>query len=79
MSSYPQSIAVLTEMVSNEPIQVHQEAEALPKPEERLQITEKSKIEAKPMLAAEAPKPTIAKMKKPSIVDGDSGKATVAK
>ncbi len=57
MSSYPQSIAILTEMVSNEPIQVHQEAEALPKREEKPQVAEK------PVVAGEILKPTIAKMK----------------
>lgn len=65
-SSYPQSIALLTEMVSNEPIQVHQEAEALPKPEEKPMVAEKPA--AKPMAApaeVEAPKPTISKVKKP--------------
>jgi hypothetical protein len=66
MSSYPQSIAVLTEMVSNEPIPVHQEAEAVPKPEEKPKIAEKPVVEAKPApTVMEAPKPTVAKMKKP--------------
>ena len=73
-SAYPQSIALLTEMVSNEPIQVHQEAEALPKPEEKPKAVEKPAAAAKPVVAAkpagapaevEAPKPTIAKVKKP--------------
>lgn len=83
-SSYPQSTALLTEMVSSEPIQVHQEAEALPKPEEKPKVTEKpvaaAKPEekpkmverqaaaAKPMAApaeVEAPRPTIARVKKP--------------
>lgn len=61
-SSYPQSIALMTEMISSEPIQVHQEAAALPKPEE------KPMIEVKPMPAAaviETPKPTVAKVKRP--------------
>jgi hypothetical protein len=89
-SSYPQSIALLTEMVSSEPIQVHQEAEALPKPEEKPKIAEKPAVPAKPMVEAkpmaapaevEVPKPTIAKAKKPqpSMGDGDSAKATIAK
>ncbi|MEW6605581.1 MAG: hypothetical protein AB1351_12970, partial [Thermoproteota archaeon] len=86
-SSYPQSIALLTEMVSKDPIQVQQETtEALPKPaEEKPKIEEKPVVAAekpiitaekpvaaaqKPMsaekpMAAEVPKPTIAKMKKP--------------
>lgn len=72
-SSYPQSIALLTEMVSSEPIQVHQEAEALPKPEEKPAVAEKP--------AAESPKPTIAKVKKPqpSMGDGDSTKVAATK
>jgi hypothetical protein len=91
-SSYPQSVALLTEMVSKEPIQVHQEAEALPKPEEKPKMAEKPAAdaakpvaEAKPMAApaeAEAPKPTIAKVKKPqpSMGEGDgSSKAAAAK
>jgi hypothetical protein len=71
MSSYPQSIALLTEMVSSEPIQVHQEAEPVPKPEEKPRIAEKPAAEKpapKPMAIpaeVEAPKPTIAKAKKP--------------
>jgi hypothetical protein len=61
-SSYPQSIALMTEMVSSEPIQVHQEAQPLPNQDE------KPKVEAKPMPAAaeiEPPKPTVSKVKKP--------------
>lgn len=68
-SSYPQSIALLTEMVSSEPIQVHQEAEALPKPEEKPKAPEKPAAEGvKPVPTAaevEAPKPAMAKVKKP--------------
>jgi hypothetical protein len=67
-SSYPQSIALLTEMVSTEPIQVHQEAEALPKPEEKPKPVEKPAAAAKPMAATaevEAPRPTVARVKKP--------------
>lgn len=93
-SSYPQSIALLTDMVSNEPIPVHQEAEALPKAEEKKMIEEKPKTaekpaeakpatEAKPAAPAEveAPKPTIAKVKKPqpAMGDSDSTKAAAAK
>jgi hypothetical protein len=81
-SSYPQSIALLTDMVSNEPIQVHQESEVLPKAGEKPKIDEKPVAEAKPMPAAEeAPKQTIAKTKKPqpSIGDSDSNKATAVK
>jgi hypothetical protein len=75
-SSYPQSIALLTEMVSSEPIQVHQEAEAIPKPDEKPKIAEKPVAPAKPMAAPEeieTPKPTMAKAKKlqSSIGDGD--------
>lgn len=70
-STYPQSIALLTEMVSNEPIQVHQEAEAIPKPEEKQEkpIVENAKPEAKPTVhpapEIEASKPTMTKIKKP--------------
>lgn len=87
-SSYPQSIALLTEMVSKDPIQVHQEAEAIPKPEEKPKIPEKPNAAEKPVIAektvaaqkpltaenpatveksmaAEVPKPTMSKMKKP--------------
>jgi hypothetical protein len=80
-SSYPQSIALLTEMVSTEPIQVRQEAEAiLTSVQEKPRIAEESNIEAKPMAApAEDPKPTIAKVKKPSLSDKDIDKSTVAK
>jgi hypothetical protein len=90
-SSYPQSVALLTEMVSKEPIQVHQEAEALPKPEEKPKMAEKPAADAakpvaetKPMAApaeAEAPKPTIAKVKKPqsSMGDGDGSSKAAAK
>jgi cell division septation protein DedD len=85
-SSYPQSVALLTEMVSSEPIQVHQEAEALPKPEEKPKIAEKPAAAAKPMPApadapkvAEAPKPTIAKMKKPQASAGEADKPMPAK
>jgi hypothetical protein len=61
-SSYPQSVALMTEMVSSEPIQVHQEAQPLPEPDE------KPKVEAKPTPATaeiESPKPTVSKVKKP--------------
>lgn len=81
-SSYPQSIALLTEMVSSEPIKVHQEAEAVPKPEEKPKIAEKPVVEAKPMPApaqVEAPKPTIAKTKKPQPSVGDGDKPLPAK
>jgi hypothetical protein len=67
MSSYPQSIALLTEMVSNEPIPVHQEAEPVAKPEEKPKVAEKP-VAAKPVAApaeVEVPKPTVAKAKKP--------------
>jgi hypothetical protein len=75
-SSYPQSIALLTEMVSKDPIQVHQEAETISEPEEKPKIPEKPIAAEKPTtiekqataekpLAAEVLKPTIAKMKKP--------------
>jgi hypothetical protein len=80
-SSYPQSIALLTEMVSTEPIQVHQEAEALlTSVQEKPQIAEEPNVDAKPMAApAEGPKPAIAKVKKPSLSDKDIGNSTVAK
>lgn len=81
-SSYPQSIALLTEMVSKDPIQVHQEAtEALPKPAE-----EKPKIEGKPVVAA-AENP-VAAIEKPAAAQkpvaaekavADAPKPTIAK
>jgi hypothetical protein len=78
-ASYPQSVGLLTEMVSSEPIQVHQEAEAVPK------LEEKPKLEQKPQVLnktapAEVPKPTVAKVKKQPGTEGDIGsRATVAK
>jgi len=80
-SSYPQSIALLTEMVSSEPIQVHQEAEALPKPEEKPKIAEKPAAKPTPAAEVEAPKPAIAKVKKPqpSMGEADSTKTAAAK
>jgi len=83
-SSYPQSIALLTEMVSSEPIQVHQEAEALPKPEDKPKITERPAAETQPMSAVDAPKvveaarPTISKLKKPQPI-GESDKSMPSK
>jgi hypothetical protein len=78
-SSYPQSIALLTEMVSNEPIQVQQEA--LPAPEKP--AAAQKAVEPKPMpeQGVEAPKPAMAKVKKPqpSMGDADSAKAAAAK
>jgi hypothetical protein len=52
-SAYPQSIALLTEMVSSEPIAVHQEATTASKDKEKVQETvaapkEKEKIQATP-------------------------------
>lgn len=82
-SSYPQSIALLTEMVSKDPIQVHQEAEAIPKPEEKPKIPEKPVSAEKPVaaekplavqkpMAAEKPatveKPMAAEVPKPAMV-----------
>lgn len=84
-SSYPQSVALLTEMVSREPIQVHQEAEALPKQEETPQIAERAVAKpdkAAPQVVAEAPKSTFSKVKKqaqPSIGEGNSTSASVTK
>jgi hypothetical protein len=85
-SSYPQSIALLTEMVSKDPIQVHQEAEAISEPEEKPKIPEKpidaeklttaeKQAAAEKPLAAEVPKPIITKMKKP---DGEKAAPTKA-
>jgi hypothetical protein len=79
-STYPQSIAVSTEMVLTEPIQVHQEAEALPDQKEKPKLSEKP---ARPVeKLAEAPQVATAKtQQKSSMKDIDSGsnKATVAK
>ena len=52
-SAYPQSIALLTEMVSSEPIAVHQEATSALKEKEKIQETiaapkDKEKIQATP-------------------------------
>lgn len=79
MSSYPQSIALLTEMVSSEPIPVHQEAEPVAKPEEKPKIAEKPAPKPMPAPAeAEAPKPTIVKAKKPQAPE-DVAKAAASK
>lgn len=80
MSSYPQTIALLTDMVTNEPIQVHKEAEAIPKVEEKPKIAEKPMVEVKPVAApAEAPKPTLVKAKRqPPGGDGDKPLPTKA-
>lgn len=86
MSSYPQSIGLLTEMVSSEPIQVHQEAQPLPKQEEQPQIPEKQMATEKPAktepeVIAEAPKAAIAKVKKqPQLISGSGeSKPTIIK
>jgi len=85
MSPYPQSVGLLTEMVSSEPIQVHQEAQPLTKQEEQPQIPEHVATEkpakTDPQVIAEAPKATIAKMKKqPQLsAGGDDSKPTIVK
>lgn len=75
-SSYPQSIALLMEMVSKDPIQVHQEAEAISKPEETPKVPEKQVsaekgIDVEKSIGAEkqatAEKPLAAEVPKPSI------------
>jgi hypothetical protein len=78
-ASYPQSVGLLNEMVSSEPIQVHQEAEAIPKPEEKPKLEQKPEVMNK-SAPAEVPKPTVVKAKKQPSTDGDIGrKASVAK
>jgi hypothetical protein len=73
-SSYPQSVALSTEMILTEPVQVHQEAEALPEQEK----PELSGIPSSP--ATEAPKMTVAKaQKKTSDVDNGTNKTTLQK
>jgi hypothetical protein len=60
-STYPQSIALLTEMVSTDPIPVHQEVQTA-KPEEQPKAAE-NPLTAQPQI--EAPKPTVFAPKKP--------------
>jgi hypothetical protein len=80
MSPYPQSVGLLTEMVSSQPIQVHQEAQPLPKQEEQPQIPDHAATEkpAKPEseVIAEAPKAAIAKVKKQPQLSAGSGEST---
>lgn len=79
-SSYPQSIAVSTEMVLTEPIQVHQEAEALPEQKEIPKLSEKPASIAEKV--AEAPQMTTGKAQQRSSVkdiDNGSNKAAAAK
>ena len=79
-SSFPQSVALMTEMVTNEPIQVHQEAQPAPLPEEKAKVNESTAKVMEPKVA-EPPKATVAKMKKqqPSVGEGDSAKVAVIK
>ena len=74
-SSFPQSVALMTEMVTNEPIQVHQEVQQLPMQEEKPKVIEAPSKTIEPKIA-EAPKPTAAKMKKqsPPASESQSGK-----
>ena len=68
-SSYPQSIAVLTEMISSQPIPVHQEIST---------GEEKVAAAAEPAVAQMPPATVPAKEKKP-IAAGDSTKVAAAK
>jgi len=79
-SSFPQSVALMTEMVANEPIQVHQEVQPAALPEEKSKVNESTARVMEPKVA-EPPKATVAKMKKqqPSVGEGDSTKVAVAK
>ena len=80
-SSFPQSVALMTEMVANEPIQIHQEVQPAPLPEEKSKENESTARVMEPKVA-EAPKPTISKMKKqtqPSVGASDSTKVAMAK
>ena len=77
-ASYPQSVGLLNEMVSSEPIQVHQEAEAVPKSEEKPKIEEKPPAMTKPGIT-EVLKPTMAKLKKQqSGIDGGIGSSAAS-
>src|SRR4029077_15386043 len=80
-SSFPQFVALMTEMVASEPIQVHQEVRPAALPEEKPKaIEEPAKLqEAK---IAEAQKATVAKIKRPPQAmsgEADSTKVAVAK
>ena len=74
-SSYPQSIAVSTEMILTEPIQVHQEAEAIPE-QKKPELGEKPSIIQK---VTEAPQISAAKKSSVSDIGNGSSKATVQK
>jgi hypothetical protein len=81
ISSFPQSVALMTEMVASEPIQVHQEVQSVPTQEEKPKVNE-APAKAGETKVVEAPKATAAKMKKqPQINAGenDSPKVAVAK
>lgn len=81
-SSYPQSTGVSTEMILNEPIQVHQEAEAFPE-QKKPELSEKPSAAAEKI--AETPQMTATvkpQKKSPSMADIDSNssnKVAVAK
>jgi hypothetical protein len=80
-SSYPQSVALMTEMVASEPIQIHQEVAPAALGEDKSKENEPTPKVMEPKVA-EAPKPTISKMKKQpqsSLSEGDSAKVAVAK
>jgi hypothetical protein len=84
-SSYPQSVALMTEMVASEPIQIHQEVAPAATPaalaEEKSKANEPTPKAMEPKIA-EAPKPTISKMKKQPqspLSESDSAKVAVAK
>ena len=82
-ASFPQSVALLTEMISSEPVQVRQEMQQLPAPEEKPTKPAEPVAKTAEPKVAEAPKPTIAKVKKqlqqPSSSDAESGKVALAK
>jgi hypothetical protein len=71
----------MTEMVASEPIQIHQEVAPAALGEDKSKENEPTPKVMEPKVA-EAPKPTISKMKKQpqsSLSEGDSAKVAVAK
>lgn len=74
-SSYPQSIGVSTEMILSEPIQVHQEEQAIPE-QKKPELSEKPTNTAGKVI--EAPQATVHKALKKSSSDIDSGSSKVS-
>ena len=77
-SSYPQSIAVSTEMILTEPIQVHQEAEAIQE-QKKPELSEKPSVPAQNQKVTEAPQISVAKKPSATDIGNASTKATVKK